>query len=253
MLMAPTGGEGFILGRRVDQWTLAALGAAALYLLFLNAWDSVPLACAAAFACCALAGRLLRGIRLPRRATRAQATARLMRLASLSDAEAQAALSELVQGRWPSERFQLTPVLKHPEASLTSGDILNAWKANRGAENLVVAATCPCEPRAALYAAQLREPRVAVVDSRALVRLLRGTPGTEDSPPPAASPWRRLRLLASRCVSTRVTPKNALLAAVLLVMYLRRGQPLYLFCALALLYHFGAAALGHRMGKRLFD
>ncbi len=43
------------------------------------------------------------------------------------------------------------------------------------------------------------------------------------------------------------------LAAALLFMYVRRGQPLYLFCALALLYHFGAAALGHRVGKRLFD
>ncbi len=242
------------MGGRVDRWALSALGAAALYLFFLNAWGSVPLACAAAFACCALAWRFLSSLSLPRRASRAQVAARLLRLASLSDAEAQAELFELVQGRWPGERFQLTPVLKHPEASLTSGDILNAWKANRGAGNLVVAATCPCEPRAALYAAQLRAPRVAVLDSRALTRLLRKAPRLEDAPPPPPPPvLQRLRLMAARCASARVTPKNALLAAALLFMYVRRGQPLYLFCALALLYHFGAAALGHRIGKRLFD
>lgn len=242
------------MGRHIDRWALAALGAAALYLLFLNAWKRVPLACAAAFASCALARRAFAGLNLPRRATRAQVAARLMRLAALSDAEAQAALSELVRARWPGERFELTPVLKHPEASLTSGDILNAWKANRGAENLVVAATCPCEPRAALYAAQLRAPRVAVVDSRVIARLLRKSPEPDDdAPPPPFSPLLRLRLMAARCAGTRVSPKNALLAAALLMIYLRRGQPLYLFCALALLYHFGAAALGHRVGKRLFE
>ena len=242
------------MGRHVDRWTLSALGATALYLFFLNAWGSVLLACAAAFACCALAWRFLSGLSLPRRATRAQVAAKLMQIASLPDAEAQAALTGLVQGRWPGERFQLTPVLKHPEAALTSGDILNAWKANRGAGNLVVAATCPCEPRAALYAAQLRAPRVAVLDSRALTRLLRRASVPEDAPPPPPPPvLQRLRLMAARCASARVTPKNALLAAALLFMYVRRGQPLYLFCALALLYHFGAAALGHRVGKRLFD
>ena len=74
------------MGRHVDRWALSALGATAFYLFFLNAWGSVLLACAAAFACCALAWRFLSGLSLPRRATRAQVAAKLMQIASLPDA-----------------------------------------------------------------------------------------------------------------------------------------------------------------------
>ena len=55
------------MGEIIDHAALSAFGAAGYYLFFLNAWGSVPLACAAAFACCALAGRFLRGLSLPRR------------------------------------------------------------------------------------------------------------------------------------------------------------------------------------------
>ena len=241
------------MGGRVDRWALAALGASGLYLFFLNAWDSVPAACGAAFACCVLARRFLSDHPIPRRASRAQVAAKLLELASLTDSQAQAELTGLLAGRWPGERFQLTPVLKHPEASLSSGDILNAWKANRDADRLVVAATCPCEPRAALYAKQLRDPAVAVMDSRAIARLLRKQKAADAFPPVPPLPLRdRLRRLFARCREVRATPKDALIAAILSGLYLRTGRPLYLFSALAVMLRLGLALSRGRMGRRLF-
>ena len=46
------------MGNRIDRAALLILGAAGLYLFFLNAWHSIPLACAAAFVCGALLRRL---------------------------------------------------------------------------------------------------------------------------------------------------------------------------------------------------
>ena len=144
------------------------------------------------------------------------------------------------------------PVLKHPEATLASGDLLNAWKANREAARLVVAATCPAEPRALAYARQLRSPTVAVVDSRTLSRLLRKSLPPE-APEPRQPIRQRLRQLAARVATVRVSPKSALLAAAMLMLYLRGAGPLYLFGALLLLAHLGVALVQRRVGKRLFD
>ena len=240
-------------GRIVDRAALGAACAVGYYLLFLNAWGSIPLACGLAFACGLLTGWLVRRLPLPRRVGIAQARAELLRLAALPDAEAAQALCRLVQGRYPGEAFSLTPVLKHPEATLSSGDVLNAWKANREADRLVVAATCPCEPRAALFAARLRDPAVAVVDSRRLLGILRRCPA--DALPRAERPGlpRRLRHLAARAACAPVSPKNAAVAAMLMAAYLLTGNPWCLFPALAVLFHLGVALFQRRAGRRLFD
>ena len=238
------------MGRRVDHIVIGALATAGLYLFFLNAWGSVPLAVALAFVGAAAGGRALR--RRPGRASLGRVRAELLRLAGLEDDRAQAELTALVRWRWPGEDFALAPVLKHPEATLTAGDLLNAWKANREAARLVVAATCPAEPRALAFARQLSGPAVAVVDSRALARILRRTL------PPDGVPhrkWRSLSRLATTFLPAgrRVSPKNAMLAAALLFLYLRGASPLYLFASLALLAHLGVALGQRRVGKRLFE
>lgn len=241
------------MGKRIDHAALWALAAGGYYLVFLNAWGSIPLACILAFAACALTQRALKGVRLPRRAPAAQARAELLRIAAMADSDAQRRLEQLVVARWPGEAFRLAPVLKHPEATLSSGDVLNAWKANRDADRLVIAATCPAEPRAALFAGQLADPSVAVLDSRALTRLLRAPgamPGTCRSPRPLR---RRLRDGLLAACAARASMKNAAVAAALLALYWVRGNPLGLFAAMALLWQLGAALLGRRVGRRLFD
>ena len=240
-------------GRRVDRAVLGAGWAVACYLYFLNAWNSIPLACGAAFACCVLTRRLLGGLRVRGRATIAQARAELLRLAGLDDGEAEAALTALVQRRYPRESFRLAPVLKHPEATMTSGDVLNAWKANRDAERLVIASTCPCEPRAAFYAGGLRDPDVAVMDSRRLIRLLRACPAEDLPPAPDMSLRVRLKRLISRIGAARASPRNGLLAAALLASYWIGSNPWCLFSALALLLHLGVALIRRGTGRRLFE
>ena len=193
----------------IDRAALSLLGATAYYLFFLNATGSTPLACGAAFACTALSRMLLRGLPIVHRATAAQARAELLRIAGLDDEAAVRALEALVQTRWPGESFRLTPVLKHPEATMSSGDVLNAWKANRDAERLVVAATCPCEPRAAFYAGELRGPVVAIVDSRRLTRLLRALPADQLPHPPRPRPGAVIRRLWAGLVAVHARRRPA--------------------------------------------
>ena len=240
------------MGIYIDRIVFTSLAAAGLYLFFLNAWGSIPLAMALAFACTVLGRRLIAVRPRRRQASLSRVRGELLRLAGLSDAQAQAELTALVKSHWPGEDFALAPVLKHPEATLASGDLLNAWKANREAARLVVAATCPAEPRALSYARQLRSPAVAVVDSRTLSRLLRKALPPE-APEPRQPIRQRLRHLAARVATVRVSPKSALLAAAMLMLYLRGAGPLYLFGALLLLAHLGAAIAQRRVGKRLFD
>lgn len=237
----------------IDRAALTLLGAVAYYLLFLNAWGSIPLACGAAFACTALSRRLLSGLPFAHRASAAQARAELLRIAELEDAIAEDALTGLIRRRWPDECFQLAPVLKHPEATMTSGDVLNAWKANRDARRLVIAATCPCEPRAALYARQLQRPAVAVVDSRGLTRLLRALPADQLPRPPRRRPGDGFRQLWAEFGSARFQPKSALLALVMLGCYVLTGSGWYLFPALAVVAHAGAAMIRNGIGRRLFE
>lgn len=242
------------MGKRIDRAVLWALCAAGFYIFYLNAWGSIPLACLAAFVSCALLRRLLSRVRLPHRMPAVQARAALWRVAALSDAEAEERLAALARWRWPGESFRLTPVLKHPEATLSSGDVLNAWKANREAGRLVIAATCPAEPRALYCARRLKDPAVAVLDSRALIRLLRAPGAPQVAEPATPLPlFRRLGDALHRACMARAKPRNALLAAGLLLLYLLRGNPLTLLAALALLWQLGAALIARRAPGRLFE
>lgn len=248
-----TRGEGLFLGGIIDRFAMAAVPAALLYLYFLNAWNSIPLACACAFTCSALIRRLFRGLPAKRRASAAQARAELLRIAQMDECDAHRSLAALIRRRWRSEAFELATVLKHPEASLSAGDVLSAWKAHRSAARLAIAATCPCEPRAAAYAATLRTPAVAIVDSRALMRLLRANPAALSSPAPVPSLRERLRCAWLRVRCARFSLRSAMLAVALLGIYLLRGGTVTLLCALALLFQLGVALWQSRIGKMLFD
>lgn len=245
--------RGLTMASFIDRVALSLFSAAAYYLFFLNAFGNIPLACGAAFACTALSRMLLRGLPVIHRASAAQARAELLRIAGMDDEAAGEALGLLVQWRWPGESFRLAPVLKHPEATLSSGDVLNAWKANRDAERLVIAATCPCEPRAAVYARELRGPVVAIMDSRRLIRLLRALPADQLSRPPRRRPGEALRRFWAGLASSRFSPRSALLALSMLGIYSLTGNGWYLFPALAVAAHAGVALIRHGSGRRLFE
>lgn len=237
----------------IDRTAVTLLSALGFYLFFLYAWGNIPAACGAAFVCCILMRFLLRRLPLKKRASAAQVRAELLRIATLDESAACDALSAIVRRRYPGETFSLAPVLKHPEATMNCGDVLNAWKANRDAERLVIASTCPCEPRAALYARELQGPTVAILDSRRLARMLRSRPADDLPAAPSSSAGVRLRSFLARIGTARVSPKNALLAIALLSGYFVGGNPWWLFSSLALLLHLGMALAQGRTGRQLFE
>ena len=130
---------------------------------------------------------------------------------------------------------------------------MNAWKANRDVGRLVIAATCPCEPRAALYAGRLQNPVVAVVDSRRLIRLLRALPADALPCPPRHSLGDALQRLLAGLESARYSPKTALLALSMLAVYLLTGNGWYLLPALTVAAHAGVALIRHGKERRLFE
>ena len=241
------------MGKRIDRAAGLLLSATGMYLFFLNAWQNIPLACAMSFAGSALLGHLVRRRPAREKMSARQARAELLRIAGLPDAEAAAALEALVRGRYPGEDCRVVPALKHPEANLNCGDVMNLWKANRGSGKVAIAATCDCEPRAALYARGLRDPMVAVVDRRTLERALRKADAPPEAPPPLRSalrqwPRRALHIAVSRPPRAR----DALIAALLLAMYLVNGRAMYLLSALGMMFWLGARRIQGRGRRHLF-
>ena len=136
---------------------------------------------------------------------------------------------------------------------MSSGDVLNAWKANRDAERLVIAATCPCEPRAAVYARELHDPVVAIMDSRRLTRLLRALPADQLPRPPRYTPKATIRRLWAGLESARFSTRSALLALWMLVIYSLTGNVWYVFPGLAVAAHAVVALIRHGSSKQLFE
>ena len=241
------------MGRRIDRGALRFLIVVGLYLFFLNAWQSIPLACASAFACAVLLHSLLRSKLWRQRMDVYEAECEVHRIACMPDAEALTFLEALIRRRYPGENCTVVPALKHPEASLSCSDVMNLWKANRNQARIVIAATCPCDPRAALYARELHSPAVAVIDRRALTRMLRRyNPGTTDACATPLSSRHRIDVIRKRIAARRPTARDATIAALMLGVYLLGGSVLYLFSAIGILFWFGSAMIRRQFPRQLF-
>ena len=225
----------------IDRAALLSAAALGFYLYFLNAWQSVPLACLLAYICCAILEALLE--RRPRRARLSRGEARrwLRRVAELPDEDAQRQIEALVRWRWPEESFTLLPLIRYPEASLSAGDVFGLWKRNRDVDRLLIACTCGCDSRAAALAKALNAPKVAIVDLRRLTAILRrkGCPYGQSE---AEKTSLRVRLGAfiAGMRAKKPTPREALWGVGALALYLLWGNPLYLAVSLATLFHLGA-------------
>jgi hypothetical protein len=83
---------------------------------------------------------------------------------------------------------------------------------------------------AAFYARELRSPAAAVVDSRALTRMLRRRgPGSDMGPTPAVPLRLRLRRAFARVAARRPSPRSALAGAAMLALYLLGGSVIHDF------------------------
>lgn len=238
-------------GKIADRIMFTLLGGTLLYLFFLNAWGSIPLACALAFLSCLSMRFLIKKRPVRYKCTRRQAESILLSIAVSDDDSAHEALKDLIFKKYPGESCTLVPVLKHPSASLSTGDVFSHWKKHRGEERLLIAATCVSDARAVMYANELRSPKVAVIDRRKLLRIIRTScPPPEKTAP--ASLITRLKSIPGRLSLRFSAPKNALFGVLFILMYLFSGNGVYLFSGLFSLFMFGCALPGFRIGKKLF-
>lgn len=239
------------MGKLIDRFALFALCAAAFYIFFLNAWHSIPLACLLAFLCCALLRPVLRNRPSRWRCSIAQAEVELLRIAELPEPEAEPLLRRLILQKYPDTSFCLATLLKHPSASISTGDVFSVWKAHRNEDALVIAATGTADARALMYAQELTAPRVALIDRRILLRIIRETGMCASAPTPTPL-GKRLRRFWANLSARHIGPKNALFGLTLLGMYLLVGNPLYLVLSMAILFWFGISLFNTRTRQKLF-
>ena len=234
-------------GKVIDRAAFTLLFTTALYLFFLNAWRSIPLACALAFIACLLLDYVIRRRPVRMRLNLVEAEHMLYRVACLPAEEARALLEPLARATLPGAERDFHLVLKHPDAALNVNDLFTLWKETQGREAVILAATCPADARALAYAEDLRNPRIEVLDRRRLVRLLRDHPLAlpEEAAPPR-SLKARLRGAARRLLGEPPRPRQLLLAAGLLAGYCLGGSFLYLPFGLLTLARFCAAIIFRR-------
>lgn len=240
------------MGRIIDKIVLTALGTSIYYLFFLNVSQNIPFSCALAFVSTLFTHRVLR--HRPRRfkCTRAHAENTLSHIACLNEAEALEKLNFLIRHKYPDENFILISIIKHPESALSINDIFSVWKKHINTERLVIAATCNADVRTTAYCGELLAPRIALLDRRRLINIIRENPPDSDSPPRRKFS-QLLRKFFTRIVFCHVSLKNALFALTLLGIYLLLGNPLYLFLSLAMLFLFGVSFFNNRDKSKLFS
>lgn len=237
-------------GKYIDRILFTAAGATVSYLFFLNAWGNIPLACALAFIFCITLRKLILHRPIRFKCSSAQAEAELMRIASMDDSKAGEALERLIRNRYPSENFVLSPIVRHPSSGISMGDVFTQWKKHSGCERLLIAATCAADPRTIMYARELSSPRIAIIDRKQIIRIIRtkGVPETT-----AATPFFiRLKRIPANLTLRHAGIKNALFGCALTLIYFLNGQPLYLVMGLFSLFLFGCALQQKRCKKRLF-
>ena len=231
------------MGKKIDLFVLQVALAAAFYLYFRGAFQSRILALALALLCCFVLlhlGKklysLLKGCSWMRRRTvRRGAHGGVMRLACMPEEEALSALRALLEkcyGALPT----LALVQQHPSLRLSEERVFEIWRAHRGSTQLAICSTCRCDDPCRALAASLRAPRIALVDASALEQLICEHPEGLVAPREKAVRARlHIRRAAQLLVNRKNAPRNLLLAASMLLLYLFSGSAVYLFCALALL------------------
>ena len=253
------------MGRLIDRILLNALGAALCYLVYVNAFGSVPLACALAFVSMLLTRRAAAGARkwaasLPwtrRREAGKRATVWLEALARLPEGEARAAVEALLEGLYPGGLEGVALELaQRPTACppLNAAELYSRWQGHRADARLLVVCTGKAEAGAFALAESLTDPPARLLDGDSLRAAL--ARHSELLPPEDPSPSKRRS--ASKLpfrlplVPRERIPRCLLTGLGLVLGYALLGHPLYLLAGLALLLLSGLALRRKRAPARLF-
>lgn len=233
------------MGKKIDRAVLDVLLAAAFYFFFQHAFKNRILSAALAMLCLVLLGRILRRVTaamralplLRRRSLRRSARGAVMNLACMEEPAARSIAEQLVSLSY-GEVGRVLLAQRHPSCELQPDGLFELWRQNRDAERIVVCASCKASPDCRALAAELKAPRVAVIDAPLLAQLISEHPSLLRSQPASPSQPRTRRSV--RILHLLFRRKNAphclLVAGSMLIFYLLSGSLVHLALSLALVF-----------------
>lgn len=239
------------MGKHIDRWVLMLLIISGLYLFFLNAWKSIPLAMVLAFFGGVILKKALAQRPIAPRCSRFQADQILNVLTQMDDAAAQSILEPLIRRRYAGEDFALRLLMRHSSQRLSPGDVLAQWKKHRHIPRLVIAFTGSADPQAVAYAREMTDPQIAILERRHLCHLIRRMP-PKISIPAAHPTGEGLRRLLRKILDRPWNMKSVGFNILLIALYGLAGNPIYLILGLTNLFLFGCTLPNRRFKGRLF-
>ena len=246
------------MGRGIDRLALLSLLAGALYLFFMGAMGSIPLAAASAFFAMALIKKL--SGKLPadklgrRRRARSAAKAELEQLALSDLRDATERISRAVEHAYPGqlENAALALALRHPSGGkFTAADVGEMWKRHRSKKRLVIVSLSRADNGAFTLAARLNAPETRLIDGSQLISLLAACPQENVSAEESLKPTRRMALVARAACRARVG-KCAFAGALMFLIFYATGRGVYLMGSLILMFIAGAGIRSRMRPRELF-
>lgn len=239
------------MGKHIDRWVLMLLIVSGLYLFFLNAWNSIPLAMVLAFFGGIVFKKALAQRPKAPRCSRFQAEQLLNALTQMDDGPAQSIIEPMIRRRYAGEDFALCLLMRHPSQRLSPGDVLAQWKKHRHTPRLVIACTGSADPQAVAYAREMADPQIAILERRHLCHLIRRTP--PKILVPATHPTvEGLRRLPRKILDRPWNMKSVGFNILLIALYTLVGNPIYLILGLTNLCLFGCTLPNRHFKGRLF-
>ena len=237
------------MGKKIDAFVLTLAAACGFYIYFRGAFQSriaaLILALVRCFALVKLTRLLLaifaKGRFMQKRRVKRCAGGAVMELACRDADDARESLVSLLRASYASECPDALPVeliQLHPSTKLPQDRLFDAWRKHLGQERLAVCCTCPADADCRILAASLHAPKVALVDSGTLSRLIAERPDgflCRDAAP-AKRARLRLRRVASLLINRRNAPRGLLFTLAMILMYVLSANVIYLAAAMVLLF-----------------
>ena len=237
------------MGKKIDAFVLTLAAACGFYLYFRSIFRNRVIALILALGCCYLLVKFVRrvislfvrGRFMRKRRVKRCAGGAVMDLACRNADDARERLSALLRASYASECPEAMPIeliQLHPSTKLPQDRLFDAWRKHLGEDRLAVCCTCPADADCRILASSLRAPRVALVDSGTLTRLIAERPEgfVCESAAPAKRARLKLRRIASLLVNRRNAPRGLLFTLAMLAMYVLSANIAYLIAAMVLLF-----------------
>ena len=247
------------MGFRIDRFALTVLLAGALYIFFISAMGSIPIAAAAAFLSMAILRKLSEKLPTDRigrkRRNIKKAKAEMEELSLTSRSSVEKRIHEVLRSTYGDNLGGtiIYTFLRHPVCGrLTGDDVCRIWRDHKGDDRLLIVSTAKADPAAVQLAHRLSDPEIALIDGEQLVQLI-----AKCKPSPSGAftrPMRRTgRLNAAARAAGRTNPvKCSMTAITMFILFWFTGTVVYLIGALMLAFIAGVSIRKKRAPRELF-